>query len=373
MTLDAVQTGLRALRGQLEPPSRRLPAPRSPWTPPCPPRSRRGTPRPTCCSSRRTCPPPTARLPSSRLVQVTDRGGDVPFAGWGPFAFRPGDPGESADRIELRVWTPGTGPVSVYNLEMQPSGRRSSPDRWALTAGHPVHRPAGDDQLPSSTAAVMEIRYAAGGPAPRRARARWRATPRSSWHRPRRARGRTSLSLWVTVAPDSGARPRNGTVGADRRPPRRLVLLGRANGGEVERQHGGLVVEWAAALLPCRRPVTRSRPACPSGPGCGPGRGPAAARAGGAGTTGAAVPGPPTGGRTGVDHLGEVGVDHVALRGEEQGVERVAGDQDQLLGCGLHDRGAGRHHPVVDHRVVEGPTRRHHRDRVPRSRAARCG
>ncbi len=54
------------------------------------------------------------------VVRVTDQGGTVPFSGWGPFDFLPGGPPGSADRIELRVWTPGTGPVNVYNLEMQP-------------------------------------------------------------------------------------------------------------------------------------------------------------------------------------------------------------------------------------------------------------
>ena len=77
-------------------------------------------------------------------------------------------------------------------------------------------------------------------------------------------------------------------------------------------------------------------------------------------------PGPRSGRRTRVDHAGEGGVEDVPLRGEEEGVERVAGDQHQLLGSGLHDGGAGRHHPVVDDRVVEGPARRDHRDSVPR-------
>jgi len=54
------------------------------------------------------------------VVRVTDRGGDVPFSGWGPFGFLPGGTPGSADRVELRVWTPGTGPVNVYTLEMQP-------------------------------------------------------------------------------------------------------------------------------------------------------------------------------------------------------------------------------------------------------------
>jgi len=53
-------------------------------------------------------------------VRVTGRGGDPPFTGWGPFDFLPGGTPGSADRIELRVWTPGTGPVNVYSLEMQP-------------------------------------------------------------------------------------------------------------------------------------------------------------------------------------------------------------------------------------------------------------
>ncbi len=54
------------------------------------------------------------------VVQVTDRGGNLPFSGWGPFDFLPGGTPGSADRIELRVWTPGTGPVNIYNLEVQP-------------------------------------------------------------------------------------------------------------------------------------------------------------------------------------------------------------------------------------------------------------
>ena len=54
---------------------------------------------------------------------VTDHrpgGGRVPFGGWGPFRYRPLSPATSADRIEIRVWTPGSGAVRVYSLEIQP-------------------------------------------------------------------------------------------------------------------------------------------------------------------------------------------------------------------------------------------------------------
>jgi hypothetical protein len=42
-----------------------------------------------------------------------------PFSGWGPFSFSPRPP-PSTDSIEVRVWTQGTGTVTLYEVEMQP-------------------------------------------------------------------------------------------------------------------------------------------------------------------------------------------------------------------------------------------------------------
>ena len=148
------------------------------------------------------------------VVRVADRGGDVPFSGWGPFDFLPGGTPGSADRIEIRVWTPGTGPTNVYSLEMQPDPAvrplhfRSPPPGQAGVIVHPVR-----SKLPSSTSACIAIRY--------RPAARFPASTGSVASDdpvitgPTTSRdGSKSLLLYVIRAPTIGAAAENGTVGA---------------------------------------------------------------------------------------------------------------------------------------------------------------
>ena len=52
------------------------------------------------------------------LVRVTEQRPARPFTGWGPFSFQP-RPGGTTDRIEVRVWAPGTGSLTLYSVEMQ--------------------------------------------------------------------------------------------------------------------------------------------------------------------------------------------------------------------------------------------------------------
>jgi len=69
--------------------------------------------------SRRHLPAVEAPTAIQSVVQVTDQRPAQPFTGWGPFSFQP-RPGQSSDRIEVRVWTDGTGAVSLYDVEMLP-------------------------------------------------------------------------------------------------------------------------------------------------------------------------------------------------------------------------------------------------------------
>jgi hypothetical protein len=57
------------------------------------------------------------------VVQVTQQQPSRPYSGWGPFSYLP-RPGGTTDRIEIRVWTPGTGVVSLYNTEIRPYRHR---------------------------------------------------------------------------------------------------------------------------------------------------------------------------------------------------------------------------------------------------------
>ena len=70
--------------------------------------------------SRRLVPASNGNIAVQAPVTVTTRGAALPFGGWGPFRYRPLSPATSNDRIELRVWTPGSGAVRIYNLEIQP-------------------------------------------------------------------------------------------------------------------------------------------------------------------------------------------------------------------------------------------------------------
>ncbi len=69
--------------------------------------------------SRRQLPAVEAPRAVQSVVQVTEERPEQPFSGWGPFSYLP-RPGASADRIEVRVWTPGTAPATVYQAEMRP-------------------------------------------------------------------------------------------------------------------------------------------------------------------------------------------------------------------------------------------------------------
>ena len=70
--------------------------------------------------SRRLVPASDGNIAVQATVTITSRGAFVPYGGWGPFRFQPEAPTTSNDRIELRVWTPGSGAVRVYSLEIQP-------------------------------------------------------------------------------------------------------------------------------------------------------------------------------------------------------------------------------------------------------------
>ena len=76
--------------------------------------------------SRRTVPPTNGHVAIQSVVEVTHLGGGQHlFSGWGPFTFEPGNEFGQPDRVEIRLWTKGTGEVSVYSVELQPvaSGR----------------------------------------------------------------------------------------------------------------------------------------------------------------------------------------------------------------------------------------------------------
>ncbi len=69
----------------------------------------------------RTVVPPTdGRLAYQTDFTVTAEGNQRPYTGWGPFAYLPEQPTNPADRIEVRVWTRGSGDVSVYTVEVRP-------------------------------------------------------------------------------------------------------------------------------------------------------------------------------------------------------------------------------------------------------------
>jgi hypothetical protein len=55
-------------------------------------------------------------------VVVEGRHPAHPYTGWGPFSYSPRPP-PSADSIEVRVWSPGTGSLTLYEVEMQGPGR----------------------------------------------------------------------------------------------------------------------------------------------------------------------------------------------------------------------------------------------------------
>ncbi len=69
--------------------------------------------------ARRQLPPVEAPRAVQSVVRVTEERPQQPFSGWGPFSYLP-RPGPSADRIEVRVWTPGTAAVTLYQAEMVP-------------------------------------------------------------------------------------------------------------------------------------------------------------------------------------------------------------------------------------------------------------
>jgi Predicted membrane protein (DUF2079) len=70
--------------------------------------------------SRDHVPATDGHVADQSVVQVNRIGGEIPYSGWGPFSFLPGESPKAADRIEIRVWTQGGGDVRIYNLEMQP-------------------------------------------------------------------------------------------------------------------------------------------------------------------------------------------------------------------------------------------------------------
>lgn len=70
--------------------------------------------------SRRHVPATNGEAAVQSVVDVNHLGGESAYSGWGPFSFLPGNSLTPADRIEIRVWTPGSGEVSIYNAEMEP-------------------------------------------------------------------------------------------------------------------------------------------------------------------------------------------------------------------------------------------------------------
>jgi hypothetical protein len=70
--------------------------------------------------ARRVVPPTDGNTAVQADVTVAASRSSTPYGGWGPFGFRPLLPSTPNDRIELRVWTPGTGTAAVYNLEIEP-------------------------------------------------------------------------------------------------------------------------------------------------------------------------------------------------------------------------------------------------------------
>jgi hypothetical protein len=68
---------------------------------------------------RRGVPPLDAPAAIQASVAVPERHPILPYTGWGPYSFSPRPP-PSTDSIEVRVWTQGTGTVTLYSVEMQP-------------------------------------------------------------------------------------------------------------------------------------------------------------------------------------------------------------------------------------------------------------
>ena len=70
--------------------------------------------------ARRVVPPTDGNTAVQADVSVAASGNVTPYGGWGPFGFQPLLPPTSNDRIELRVWTQGTGTARVFSLEVEP-------------------------------------------------------------------------------------------------------------------------------------------------------------------------------------------------------------------------------------------------------------
>jgi len=71
--------------------------------------------------ARHVVPPTDGDTAVQADVTVAASGNVTPYGGWGPFNFLPLLPPTSNDRIELRVWTPGTGAARVFSLEVEPA------------------------------------------------------------------------------------------------------------------------------------------------------------------------------------------------------------------------------------------------------------
>jgi len=68
--------------------------------------------------SRQGLLPTTGFQTDQATIDVTKEGTEHVFGGVGPFQFAPVPP-PPGDRVEVRVWSPGTGNVSVYDVELQ--------------------------------------------------------------------------------------------------------------------------------------------------------------------------------------------------------------------------------------------------------------
>jgi len=84
---------------------------------------------------REHAPATNGQVAVQSVVHVDRIGGDLPFAGWGPFSFVPEAPSTAADRIEIRVWTQGGGDVRIYNIEIQPARTARTPPTFPRTGG----------------------------------------------------------------------------------------------------------------------------------------------------------------------------------------------------------------------------------------------
>jgi hypothetical protein len=67
--------------------------------------------------SRQHVAPTDHRVTVHTAVTVTQERRGQPYGGVGPLRFEPTRP-PPGDRIEIRIHTPGTGPVSVYSAEL---------------------------------------------------------------------------------------------------------------------------------------------------------------------------------------------------------------------------------------------------------------